>query len=387
MNVWHDIPKPIIGLSPMDGVTDASFRFIAAKYGPPDVIVTEFVNVEAALYAPHTLIRDLAYSEIERPVVAQIYGHTPELFYKVAHVIGELGFDGLDINMGCPAKTVASKGSGAGLILKPELAQSIVRATRQGIADWSAGQTLNDLSLKPALIQGVLELNRRRFDGETSRPRRAVPVSVKTRLGYDDVVVEEWIRTLLEEKPAAITLHGRTLKQQYKGSADWDAIARAVEMAKHSDTLILGNGDLRDMADVYRRVRETHVDGVLIGRAAQGEPWIFRAKEQVKQALRSQCGVMIHDVPVSLAERFRVMLEHSDHFAKHTQIHCFVGMRKHLAWYCNGFRGAAELRAQLVRVKDIEDVAALLRAYAASRGAAFSADHSPAFPDAYASPP
>ena len=211
--------------------------------------------------------------------------------------------------------------------------------------------------------------------------RRAIPVSVKTRLGYDDVVVEAWIRTLLEEKPAAITLHGRTLKQQYKGSADWDAIARAVEIAGHSDTLILGNGDLRDMADVYRRVRETHVDGVLIGRAAQGEPWIFRAKEQVKQALRSQCGEMIHDVPVSLAERFRVMLEHSAHFAGHTQIHSFVGMRKHLAWYCKGTRGAAELRAQMVRVKDIDEVAALLRAYAESLGAAFAANHPPTSPE------
>jgi tRNA-dihydrouridine synthase len=377
MNFWRDIPKPIIGLSPMDGVTDASFRFITAKYGPPDLTVTEFVNVEAALYAPDTLIRDLAYSEIERPVIAQIYGHTPELFYKVAHVIGELGFDGLDINMGCPAKTVASKGSGAGLILKPELAQSIIRAARQGIEDWSAGQTLDNLGLKHALIQGVLELNRLRTDRETLSARPPIPVSVKTRLGYDDVVVEEWIRTLLEEKPAAITLHGRTLKQQYKGSADWDAITRAVGIAKHSDTLILGNGDLRDMADVYRRVRETNVDGVLIGRAAQGEPWIFRAKEQVKQALRAQCGEMIHAAPVSLAERFRVMLEHCDHFASHTQIHSFVGMRKHLAWYCTGSRGAAELRAQMVRVKDLDEVAALLRAYAASLGTQFVQGRSP----------
>ncbi len=420
MNFWRHIVKPIIGLSPMDGVTDASFRFITAKYGPPDVTMTEFVNVEAALYAPHTLIRDLAYSEIERPVIAQIYGHTPELFYKVAHVIGELGFDGLDINMGCPAKTVASKGSGAGLILKPDLARSIIRAARQGMEDWSAGQTLNDLGMKPALIQGVLELNRLRTDRETLRwsptgkpvapsnmpvgrnpereppakagarvegARRPIPVSVKTRLGYDDVVVEEWIQTLLEEKPAAITLHGRTLKQQYKGNADWDAIARAVEIAKHSDTLILGNGDLRDMTDVYRRVRETHVDGVLIGRAAQGEPWIFRAKEQVKQALRSQCREMIHDVPVSLAERFRVMLEHSAHFARHTQIHSFVGMRKHLAWYSKGSPGAAELRAQMVRVKNIDEVAERLRAYAASLGAPFIADRSPIWPAPHALQP
>lgn len=372
MNFWRKIAKPIIGLSPMDGVTDASFRFITAKYGAPDVTVTEFVNVEAALYAPHTLIRDLTYSESERPVLAQIYGHTAEHFYKVAHVIGALGFDGLDINMGCPAKTVASKGSGAGLILKPHLAQAIIRAARQGIEDWCAGQSLDSIGLKPPLVHEILKLSRRKVGSETLRARRAIPISVKTRLGYDDVVIDEWIQALLEENPAAITLHGRTLKQQYKGSADWDAIARAVDIAKNSDTLILGNGDLRDMADVHRRVRESHVDGVLIGRAAQGEPWIFRAKEQVKQALREQREEIILTAPVSLAERFRVILEHSDHFARHTQVHSFVGMRKHLAWYCKGFRGAAELRAQMVRVNDVEEVAERLRAYAQAQGASLT---------------
>ena len=142
MNFWQKIDKPIIGLSPMDGVTDASFRFITAKHGGPDVTFTEFVNVEAAFHAPHTLMRDLMYSEIERPVVAQIYGHTPELFYKVAHIVCALGFDGLDINMGCPAKKVAAKGSGAALIRTPELARAIIQSARQGIQDWRDGQTL-----------------------------------------------------------------------------------------------------------------------------------------------------------------------------------------------------------------------------------------------------
>jgi len=369
MNFWRDIAKPIIGLSPMDGVTDASFRFITAKYGRPDVTLTEFVNVEATFYAPHTLLRDLAYSEIERPVVAQIYGHTPDFFYQVAHVVCALGFDGLDINMGCPAKTVSSKGSGAGLILKPELARSIIRAAAQGVQDWLAGQSLDDLGMRPQLIQGVRDFNRRRTGRETPPPRRPIPVSVKTRLGYDGVIVEEWIQTLLEEQPAAITLHGRTLKQRYKGNADWEAIARAVELAQGSSTLILGNGDLRNMADVCRRVAESKVDGVLIGRAAQGEPWIFRAKEQAKQAVASGNFGALRVAPVGLAERFRVILDHSEHFAKHTQIHSFVGMRKHLAWYCKGSPGAAELRARIVRVNSIAEVAVCLRDYAAGLGA------------------
>src|SRR5574337_936652 len=107
LTFWHTIPKPIIGLSPMDGITDASFRYITAKYGGADVSITEFVSVETAFHAPQSLLTDFTYSELERPVVAQVYGHTPEKFYTVAHIACELGFDGIDINMGCPARRVA----------------------------------------------------------------------------------------------------------------------------------------------------------------------------------------------------------------------------------------------------------------------------------------
>jgi tRNA-dihydrouridine synthase len=364
MNFWQTIHKPIIGLSPMDGVTDASFRFIMATHGGPDVVFTEFVNVETALFAPHTLIKDFTYSEIERPVIAQIYGHTPEMFYKVAHIACELGFDGLDINMGCPAKKVAAKGSGAALILNPTLAQSIIRAVRQGIGDWFEGQTLNDLKIPPEFIQSIRMANRLRTGLETPLARCRVPMSVKTRIGYDRIVVEEWMQTLLAEKPTTISLHGRTLKQGYKGNADWDAIARAVNIAKNSQTLILGNGDLKDMQDVCRRVRDTKVDGVLIGRAAQGNPWIFNTNDQLKQMLHSPYDGFIDEAPISLEERFRVILEHSRHFQKHWGASCFVGMRKHLAWYCHGLPKAAELRSQMVRVTELNDVAECLRNYA-----------------------
>ena len=381
MNFWQKIDKPIIGLSPMDGVTDASFRFITAKHGSPDITFTEFVNVEAAFFAPHTLLRDLTYSEIERPVIAQIYGHTPELFYKVAHLVCELGFDGLDINMGCPAKKVATKGSGAALIRTPELARMIIQSARQGIRDWRDGQTLADLGIDTVFSKENGPANRLRGGQEMTAERCSIPLSVKTRIGYDDVVVEEWMETLLEENLTAITLHGRTLKQGYKGSADWEAIGRAVEIAKNSATLILGNGDLKDMEGVCRRVHETGVDGVLLGRAAQGNPWIFRAKNQAKQSLRS--GITIHSPSIALEERFRVLLEHSRHFEKYNLIRNFVGMRKHLAWYCCDSPGVAELRARMVRVNHIEEVIQCLRAYTGSLGRRFDlaepalAAHSP----------
>jgi tRNA-dihydrouridine synthase len=368
MSFWNEIPKPIIGLSPMDGITDASYRFIAAKHGRPDVILTEFVSVDAAAFAPHSLLRDFAYSEIERPVVAQIYGHTPEAFYRVAHIVGELGFDGLDINMGCPAKKVAAKGSGAGLILTPALAREIIRAARAGIRDWAAGQGLAAVAVDAEFRAGIKKLNRLRCGSEEPAARRIIPVSVKTRIGYDAVVVEDWIRNLLEEKPAAIAIHGRTLQQQYSGSADWTAIARAVDVARGTGALILGNGDLHGMHDVYRRVRETRVDGVLLGRAAQGNPWIFQTKDEVKRALRENRSPVLDEVIVPIEERFRVALEHCRHFAARREARAFVSMRKHLSWYCKFARGIAGVRGELVHVNGVDDVVACFRKYAATLG-------------------
>ena len=363
MSFWHDIPKPIIGLSPMDGVTDASFRWIAARHGGPDITVTEFTNVDAAVHAPHTLIRDFTYSEIERPVIAQIYGNKPELFYKAAHVVCELGFDGVDINMGCPAKNVAASGSGAALIRTPELAREIIQQTKQGIDDWVSGQTLDNLGLRQKLRETVKTSNQQRSGWETPPLRQAIPLSVKTRIGYDEIVIDDWIANLLEEKPVAISIHGRTLKQGYKGDADWDAISQAVELAKPTQTIILGNGDLRDMGDIYRRVRQCGVDGVLLGRAAEGNPWIFKAKAQLKQALRDCVPPPVTRESIGLAERFKVIIEHAHHFETYVQERNFVGMRKHLIWYCRDFRGAAELRTKMVRVNGTADVIQCLREY------------------------
>jgi tRNA-dihydrouridine synthase len=271
--------------------------------------------------------------------------------------------------MGCPAKKVAAAGSGAALIRTPELARAIIQSARQGVQDWCDGQTLAGLGIEKEFGVQIDLANRLRTGSGTGAERRRIPLSVKTRIGYDRVVVEDWLQTLLAEEPAAITLHGRTLKQGYKGDADWEAIGRAVEIAQHSATLILGNGDLKGMEMVCHRVKETGVDGVLLGRAAQGNPWIFRAKNGVKQGLRSTAAITVHSPPVGLEERFRVLLEHCRHFERHSMVRSFVGMRKHLAWYCCDSPGAAELRAQMVRVNNIEEVVERLRDYNQRLGA------------------
>jgi tRNA-dihydrouridine synthase len=170
---------------------------------------------------------------------------------------------------------------------------------------------------------------------------------------------------LLQENLAVISLHGRTLAQGYKGEANWEAIGRAVELAQGSNTLILGNGDVRDLREAYRRIKETGVDGVLIGRGAQGDPWLFRQKDLLKQSLQSNRELVLNDGSVSLAERFQVLVEHSEHFEQLCGRSRFMAMRKHLTWYCRNFRGAAEMRAQMTRANSAEEVRCQLRRYAA----------------------
>jgi nifR3 family TIM-barrel protein len=384
MSFWHNIERPIIGLSPMDGVTDASFRYITAKHGGSDVMLTEFVNIQAALYAPHTLLRDFDYCDLERPIVAQVYGKTPALFYQVAHIVCELGFDGLDINMGCPAKKVAGAGCGAALIRTPGLAREIIRAAQRGIEDWRRGQTLADVGFGSAIIEPIEAAKPQR---SADRRGRAIPLSVKTRLGYDRVAVEEWLSVLLDEKPAAVSLHGRTLAQGYKGEADWHAIARAARLAEKSGVLLLGNGDVQDLRDAYRRVCQTGVDGVLIGRAAQGDPWLFRQKESVKRALRGD-GEVPEAPPRELAERFRVMIEHCEHFERRGGTARFVAMRKHLTWYCRNFRGAAEMRVRMIGAHNAADVRRAIAEFnPGETGAPRSTPPGRAFPSAHSMTP
>ncbi|MEQ1626175.1 MAG: tRNA-dihydrouridine synthase [Nitrospira sp.] len=367
MSFWSTLPRPIMGLSPMDGVTDATFRRVIAQHGRPDVTFTEFTHVHDVCRGPEFLLNTLIYSELERPVVAQLYGKDPALFYQATHAACELGFDGIDINMGCPSKNVASSGSGAGLIRTPDVAHAIMQATSRAIHDWANGQTLERVGFKPARIAAIRAMNVGR-QGAVPVPRRLLPLSVKTRLGYDSVIVEDWVSHLIQEKPVAITLHGRTLQQMYRGEADWSAIARAVQLAKGTGILLLGNGDVQSLDEVVSRVQSTQVDGVLVGRAVLGAPWFFHAKEQARAFARADVsGARIKDQPMELAARFALMLDHARQFQAICGPGQFHRMRKHLGWYCKGFPHAAALRGQMFRVSSAEDVEAMIARYQANQ--------------------
>jgi nifR3 family TIM-barrel protein len=347
----------------MDGVTDAPYRFITAKHGKPDVHFTEFTNVEGLSRDAMIMLDDFLYSEIERPIVAQIYGSEPESFYKIAIVACALGFDGIDINMGCPAKKVASRGCGAGLIRHPSLAKKIILAVKQGVADWVDGKSPEELKFRPRMLLRMQTMNEDRIGSPQWAPRRAIPVSVKTRIGYDHDVIEDWAKHLLEVEPAVISIHGRTLKQMYTGVADWDAIARAAEIIRQTKTLVFGNGDITTLADMLNKIRASGVDGVLLGRGALGNPWIFSQKDEVKALLSDEDTPMVREIPTATSRRFEVLLEHAQYFEKVKGTRRFPAMRKHFGWYCKGMPQAAQLRDRMCHTSNSQEVAEVLADY------------------------
>jgi tRNA-dihydrouridine synthase B len=364
---WNTLQQPIIGLSPMDGVTDAPCRTMHGIHGRPDIIMTEFTNVEGLWRGSERIFRDFLYTPAERPVVAQIFGCRPEYFYKAAHIVCELGFDGVDINMGCPASSIASKGGGAALIRVPEIAKEIIRATQQGVRDWANGQNLEDLEMDPVRIQQIRQMNVDRnliWGDPIQHERRLLPVSVKTRLGYDSIVITDWIQELLELEPAVISLHGRTLVQHYKGEANWEAIAAAAEIVRKTDTLILGNGDIHSLYEAAEHIRTAGVNGVLIGRATFGNPWLFKNKALLKQLLAN--GIIptpenLPDVMPTREERFDMALEHARMHAKLKGETHYVEMRKHMGWYLGHFAGAKQVRNELVRINSLMEVEEIIK--------------------------
>ena len=289
----------------MADVTDCAFRQIIAKYGKPDVFYTEFVSVDGLMHpeAREKLLIDLKYAENERPIVAQMFGSKPENFEQVARMLVTMGFDGIDINMGCPVKKVLNQNSCSALIRTPELAKEIILATKRGAGD--------------------------------------IPVSVKTRIGFNTIDIKNWIPQLLEAEPAALTVHLRTVKEMSLVPAHWDLMPSIVKLRDKmkKETLIIGNGDVVDINDAKEKVKNYGCDGVMLGRAIFGNPWLFKG-----------------NVP-TLEEKLKVMIEHTKLFEEMLGgIKSFAIMKKHYKAYVNGFDGAKELRIKLMDAVDANEV-------------------------------
>lgn len=317
---WDKLTKPIFVLAPMADVTDAAFRRVIAEKGRPDVVWTEFVSADGLALAPEEgrqkLLKDLIYTEAERPIVAQFFTSTPEHMKKAAALARELGFDGIDINMGCPAKVINRQDAGACLIKTPEVAAALIRAAKEGAGDLP------------------------------NRNGPAIPVSVKTRVGYNKVEIETWLPALLKEEPAVLTVHARTAKEMSKVPARWEFVKRAVAIRNELGvkTLIFGNGDVKDLKEARQKVEETGCDGVMLGRAIFGNPWLFAERAP------------------DLKERLETLADHARLFEELLGgTKSFAIMKKHFKAYVSGFDGAHELRARLMEARDAAEVGALIR--------------------------
>ena len=302
-------------LAPMADVTDCVFREIICKYGKPPVFWTEFVSADGLAHpvAREKLLIDLQYGEQEHPIVAQIFSGKPENIKIATALCAELGFDGIDINMGCPDKSVEKQCAGAYAMRDPKLAKEIIRAAKEGAPN--------------------------------------LPISVKTRIGYNKNEIETWIPALLEEDLAVLTMHLRTRKEMSDVPAHWELMPRILEIRNQmkKDTLIFGNGDALNLEEAKQKVADTSCDGVMLGRAIFGNPWLFSEK-----------------VP-TLQEKLKVMIEHTKLFEKVLGPYKnFAIMKKHYKAYVNGFSGAKELRVKLMEARNTAEIEQITNSFLAS---------------------
>ena len=309
---WNDLPKPFFILAPMEAVTDVVFRHVVAEAGRPDVFFTEFTN-SASFCSPkgiHSTRGRLAFTEDEHPMVAQIWGSKPDNYSEMAKGLKELGFKGIDINMGCPDKSVVKGGAGSGLIRTPELAAELIAAAKEG----------------------------------------GLPVSVKTRLG--DVKVDEWrdwLTHILKQDIVNLTIHLRTRKEMSKVGAHFELIPEIKKLRDEiaPQTLLTINGDIRDRQHGMELVEKFGVDGIMIGRGIFANPYAFT-----------------HSIKPSRQEILSLLSYHLDLFDKYNEElepRQFDPLKRFFKIYVRELPGAAELREKLMHTKSTQEVREILK--------------------------
>jgi nifR3 family TIM-barrel protein len=321
---WQQLKTPFFALAPMEDVTDTVFREVVLSVSGPSVLrvlFTEFMSTDGFMdergrerVAERLLVSPGEAQWLSKSgtkLVVQIWGNQPDKFYKTAQHLDQMGrFDGIDINMGCPVKKVVKKNTCSALIRQPALAAEIIAATREGCR---------------------------------------LPVSVKTRIGYNHVQTEEWAGFLLQQGLAALTLHGRTQKMMSEGLANWGEIAKAVKIrdAQGLPTCILGNGDVLSYSDGMEKARQYGADGIMVGRGIFSDPWIFNAETERN---------------MDVSDKLRILLLHLNRFSDYWgETKHFLILRRFFKIYISGFPGASKIRAQLMECKGYDEAYSIIR--------------------------
>lgn len=312
---WAALPKPFTVLAPLDGVTDVVFRQVIAEIGKPDVLFTEFTMTEGLQsHGRERVLDNLKYTPEQRPIIAQIWGTKPEYFYKTAVDLVEMGFDGIDINMGCPDKTVIKGGACSALIKNPTLAAEIIQATKDGAKD--------------------------------------LPISVKTRVGFDRDQKEEWLSFLLRQNIAALTVHLRTVRELSKVPAHWEYMSDLKTMRDEIalQTILIGNGDITSIVEIQEKFEQFGCDGFMVGRGIFANPWMFNPD------------MKLEDITVN--KRIDQFLHHIHLFVKTWEGEKnFANLKKFAKTYISNFPDASDMRVKLMEAKKIDDLIVTLEEY------------------------
>lgn len=317
-NFWAALPKPFFILAPMEDVTDVVFRHVVKEAGAPDVFFTEFTNSDSFCHpdGKESVRGRLTFTEDEQPMVAHIWGDKPEFFKEMSIQLAEMGFKGIDLNMGCPVPNVAERGKGSGLILRPEVAAELIQAAKAG----------------------------------------GLPVSVKTRIGFtQQSELDDWISHLLKQDIANLSIHLRTRKEMSKVAAHWELIPRVVELrdALAPQTLITINGDIQDRQMGLELAEKYGVDGIMIGRGIFKNPFAFEKKAREHSS-------------EELIALLRLQLDLQDQYAQIIP-RSITGLHRFFKIYVKGFPGANDLRVQLMNTKTTDEVRAILDTFQANK--------------------
>lgn len=307
MNIWQELPRPFLILAPMEGVTDVAFRKVIAKAGRPDLFYTEFTNVSsyASEKGRHNALERLQVTETDKPIIAQIWGKNPDHFSELGRALESLGFSGVDLNFGCPDKHVNRAGGGAAMIKTPELAVECYRKVKESTN---------------------------------------LPVSIKTRLGFTYVdEYKTWLPTLLNEHPAALTVHLRTRKEMSKVAAHYELIPEIVKMRAEisPETKLIINGDIKDRAHTLElHEKYPEVDGFMIGRGVFQNPYCFTSHEPTREELTE------------------LLKYHLDSYDENLP---YEPLKHYFKIYINNFPGASDIRAKLMETHNIEEAKEIVK--------------------------
>ncbi|MDQ0257148.1 tRNA-dihydrouridine synthase [Evansella vedderi] len=318
-NFWRDLPRPFFILAPMEEVTDVVFRHVVSEAARPDVFFTEFANSESYCHPDgNKSVRGrLTFTEDEQPIVAHIWGDKPENFRQMSIGMAELGFKGVDINMGCPVPNVARHGKGSGLILRPDVAAELIQAAKAG----------------------------------------GLPVSVKTRLGFTEIDEwREWLTHILKQDIVNLSIHLRTREEMSKVAAHWELIPEIKKLRDQvaPETLLTINGDILDRQTGLKLARQYDVDGVMIGRGIFHNPFAFE-KEPKEHSSKE------------LLDLLRLHMDLHDKYS-HLELRPFKALHRFFKIYVKGFSGASALRNQLMSTESTDEVRELLDNFELGQG-------------------